>query len=38
LAGKLNGPFDEPSIHLCVDEKLSEGHQRAFAEWGLLGV
>ena len=37
-AGNLDRPFNEPSIHLCVDEPFSVGHQGAFAERSLLCV
>jgi hypothetical protein len=35
LAGNLNGSFDEPSIHLRLDEKLPKSHQRAFDSTAL---
>jgi hypothetical protein len=38
LAGQLNGAFNEPSIQVSLDEKLSEGHQRSFAEGSLLAL
>jgi hypothetical protein len=38
LAGNLDSPLDEPSIHLAIDEMLPKSDERSFAEWGLLGI
>jgi hypothetical protein len=38
LACHLDGPLNEPSIHVRLDEPLSESHQSPFAERGLLSI
>jgi hypothetical protein len=38
LVGYLNGSFDQPSIHLPIDESLAEGHERPFAKRCLICV
>jgi hypothetical protein len=34
----LDGSFNEPSIHLSLNEKLSEGHQCPFAKRRFFGI
>lgn len=38
LAGKLNRPFDESSIHLGINETLPKGDERSEAPRRLLGI
>lgn len=38
VAGNLDGSFDEPPIHLRLDEPLPKSYQGAFTEWRLLRV
>jgi hypothetical protein len=35
LVRNLDGSFNQPSIHLSLNESLTKGHQSAFAESGL---
>jgi hypothetical protein len=38
LACNLNGSFDQSSVHLPFNEKLSEGHQCSFAKRCLFRI
>jgi hypothetical protein len=38
LAGDLDGSFDQPPIHVPLNEPLAKGHQCAFTERRLFGI
>ena len=38
MTGNLNRSFDEPSIHLRLNETFPKSNERSFAQWCLIGV